>query len=163
MPHITPLHLLGYGDSPESTASPVILGQSPYCCPKQRLLQPMSIGFAMTYTTNDCKDMFHLRTLLPLTLPSPASGEGETLGLSWYCLYQLTLKNCTDERRSEVSSEAYFCSMLSAEAEATTPQMDVFQRQLITPPMLKYPPAQLQAPLPSAPSALSCRFLSWEA
>jgi|SRR3990172_7365184 len=106
MPHITPLHLLGYGDSPESTASPVILGQSPYCCPKQRLLQPMSIGFAMTYTTNDCKDMFHVRTLLPLTLPSPASGEGETLGLSWYCLYQLTLKNVPDARRSKPPTDS---------------------------------------------------------
>jgi len=41
-----------------------------------------------------------------------------------------TLKNVPDARRSKASSEAYFCSMLSAEAEATTLQMGVFQRQL---------------------------------
>jgi len=45
---------------------------------------------------------------------------------------KLTLKNCTDARRSKASSEAYFFSMLSVEAAATTPQMGIFQRQQIT-------------------------------
>jgi len=40
-----------------------------------------------------------------------------------------TLKNVPDARRSKVSSEAYFCSMLSEEAAATTQQVGVFQRE----------------------------------
>jgi len=59
------------------------------------------------------------------------------MGLLWYCLYQFTLKNCPDARRSKPPIETVggrhtgdlkSVPKLSAEAAATTPQMGIFQR-----------------------------------
>src|SRR3989344_784948 len=91
----------------------------------------------------------------------------------WHCMHnylpsysilkillpRFALKNVPDARRSKASSEAYFCSMLSEEAAATTQQMAFFsvnpvsslpllQNKLISNPPL---PSLLKSGSPSLP------------